>query len=82
MDTLTIECNPTRMLPRGDFNGHDGSWEPRRWVAIGSRGVIVHLRHNERMHFDGQTFEGIFTRSVEIRRWHDGSLTIEREVDR
>lgn len=79
---VQLEINTTRRFPHGDFNGFDGRWEPGRHVQGTSRGVLVRLRRNERLNHDGQEWDGSLVSVVELRQWHDGSVTVERVMER
>ena len=56
-------------------------------MTVENRGTVVLLGRRERLVWtqpngDVQTWYGAYTSTVELRVWHDGSVTVEREADR
>lgn len=51
-------------------------------MTVENRGAAVQLRRSERLVWDDLIWYGAWTRYVELRVWHDGSITVEAEVNR
>lgn len=68
---------------------HDLAWEPVRAIemTIENRGAATYLKRNHRVVWtDARGEERIFYgrdyRYVELRVWHDGSVTVEEKWER
>lgn len=80
----------TCTIERGSFWDlfHDGlcsienlCWEPVRSVemTIDNRGAAVALRRKQRLVWGEKVWYGLDYSYVELRVWHDGSITVEQE---
>lgn len=56
-------------------------------MTIENRGAVVRLSPRQRLTWtppvgEPKVWYGLFDRQVELRVWHDGSVTVEAEVER
>lgn len=51
-------------------------------LTVENRGAVVRLRRNQRLLHGGRTWYGADFREVTLRVWHDGSVSVEGEVER
>lgn len=56
-------------------------------MTIENRGAVVRLKRNQRLTWtppvgEPMVWYGLFVRQVVLRVWHDGSVTVEAEVER
>lgn len=68
---------------------HDLAWEPVRQIemTIENRGAAVRLKRTHRLVWtdalgEKRIFYGVEFRYVELRVWHDGSVTVEDRWER
>ena len=88
MNTVRIERTPSLWMafepdgPNQDVENLD--WHPALTVemTVENRGAAVRLRRNERLVWGDRIWYGYVTRYVELRVWHDGSISVEAEEDR
>lgn len=70
--------SPTWRTSDGDTGGTGSAAVRSRW----NRGAVVRLRRYQRLLYDGRTWYGVDFREVTLRVWHDGSVSVEGEIDR
>lgn len=51
-------------------------------MTVENRGAVIRLRRNQRAVWGDRQWLGLDYRLIELRVWHDGSVSIEREVER
>jgi hypothetical protein len=51
-------------------------------LTVENRGLVARLRRNQRLVWDDRIWYGVDFRQVTLRVWHDGSISVEYEVER
>lgn len=56
-------------------------------MTIENRGAVVRLSQRQRLLWtppvgESRIWYGLFDRQIELRVWHDGSVTVENEIER